>query len=85
MSLYELTLILKESTEAAKAKALVPGEIKAVKSWGNRDLAYPIGGVLKGAYFHFQTELSPDQVGPLETSLRQNDQILRYLLIKAKE
>ena len=81
MSLYELTLVLVEN-----AKAITPpGKVKTTKEWGTRDLAYPIKKALRGGYFHFVVELEPSEVTSLDKSLRQNDQVLRYLLIRAKE
>ncbi|OIN88150.1 30S ribosomal protein S6 [Candidatus Beckwithbacteria bacterium CG22_combo_CG10-13_8_21_14_all_01_47_9] len=76
MSLYELTLVLKEG-----AKVSVPGKVKTTKDWGVRDLAYPIKGVKRGAYIWQTVELEPDQVAGLDKDLRQNELVLRHLLI----
>ena len=80
MSLYELTLVLKE-----KAKAVLPGKVKTTKEWGALDLAYPIKGLSRGAYFNYVLEMEPAAVSELDKSLRQNDQVLRHLLISHKE
>lgn len=85
MSLYELTLVLKESADEATAKTLVSGKIKSTKPWGAKDLAYPIKGAKRGGYFYFTVELEPGEIVSLDKTLKQNEQVLRYLLIKAKE
>ncbi|OGD56877.1 30S ribosomal protein S6 [Candidatus Beckwithbacteria bacterium RIFCSPLOWO2_02_FULL_47_23] len=83
MSSYELTLVFREDTKDAQsqAKTLVAGIIKTTKVWGVRDLAYPIMGQKRGNYFHLELELEPNQVAPLDKTIRQNDAILRHLLI----
>lgn len=81
MSLYELTLVLKEPTDEVVAKTLVPGKIKSAKSWGVRDLAYPIKGVKRAGYFFAETELEKEALAAADKALKQNEKILRYLLI----
>ena len=76
MRSYELTLVLKEKT-----KVTVPGKIKTTKDWGVRDLAYLIKGAKRGGYTWLTIELEPDQVAGLDKSLRQNELVLRHLLI----
>jgi ribosomal protein S6 len=80
MSLYELTLVLKEKT-----KVSVPGKVITTKDWGVRDLAYPINGFTRGAYWHYVVELEPAAVKALHQSLKNNPDIIRYLLIAGKE
>lgn len=87
MSLYELTLVLTEAAakDEKKAIALVPGKIKTTTVWGVRDLAYPIKQAVKGGYFFFELELDSGESTHLAKALKQNDQVLRFLLIRAKE
>ena len=81
MSLYELTLVLVEN-----AKAITPpGKVKTTKEWGTRDLAYPIRKSVRGGYFYYEVELTPQEVANLDRNFKSNDQVLRYLLIRAKE
>lgn len=84
MNTYELTLVLKESAAKAEAKVkdLVTGKIKSTKSLGTRDLAYPIKGETRGVYHFFEIELEADAVQALDKSLKQNETVLRYLLIR---
>jgi ribosomal protein S6 len=83
MSDYELTLILTEAAakDEKAAKALVEGKIKDTKVWGGKDLAYPIKGAKRGYYVWFSVELEPDQVAHQDKVLRQNENVLRHLLI----
>ncbi len=85
MSAYELTLVFREETKDTekKAQALVPGKVKSTKSWGVRDLAYPIKKAKRGGYFWLEIELEKDQVIDLDKSLRQNETVLRHLLISS--
>ncbi len=84
MNTYQLTLVLKEAAakNEAEVKALVPGKVKTVKSWGVKDLAYPIKRETRGAYHYFEVELEPTEVTSLDKALKQNETVLRYLLIR---
>jgi small subunit ribosomal protein S6 len=84
MSVYELTLVLKESAakDEAKIKAMAPGKVKSEKSWGVKDLAYPIKREQRGYYHFFEIELDPKEVSAADKALKQNETVLRYLLIR---
>lgn len=83
MSSYELTLVFREEAKdvESQAKNLIAGKIKTTKVWGVRDLAYPIAKEKRGNYLHLEIELEPGQVAALDKAIRQNDAILRHLLI----
>lgn len=83
MSNYELTLVVTEAAakDPKKVQALVAGKVISSKVWGVRDLAYPIKKAKRGGYFLFEVELAKDQVAGLDKSLRQNEAVLRHLLI----
>ena len=83
MRSYELTLVFKEEIKdvEAQAKALAGSKVNQLKIWGARDLAYLIKGVKRGVYIWMTVELEPDQVAGLDKSLRQNEFVLRHLLI----
>lgn len=86
MSTYELTLVFREEIKDTekKAQALVPGKVRSTKSWGVRDLAYPIKGAKRGGYLWLEIELGKDEVAGLDKSLRQNETVLRHLLISSE-
>ncbi|MBI4038129.1 30S ribosomal protein S6 [Candidatus Daviesbacteria bacterium] len=92
MSSYYLTLVLKPDLndearqkllENVKAKATGDGG-KLVKEdlWGVRELAYPIQKQTKGYYVHFELEGEPKTVKDLDKSLKVEEDIIRYLLVR---
>lgn len=50
--------------------------------WGNRDLAYPIKRQTKGTYVHIEFEAMPQSVVSLDKSLKVEENVLRYLLVR---
>jgi small subunit ribosomal protein S6 len=61
------------------------GEIKEVKHWGRRRLAYPIQRHMEGNYVESQVRLDPDQISGLEANLRISEEVIRHLIVKAGE
>ncbi len=61
------------------------GEIKEVKHWGRRRLAYPIKRYMEGNYVENQMRLDPEQISSLEANLRISEEVLRHLIVKAGE
>ncbi len=93
MKKYELVLILTE--EAGKNEALaqklakeiiskVKGKITDTKVLGVRDLAYPIKEAVKGWYGFFKVELDGKIIPELERSMKLEEKIIRYLLVRAE-
>ena len=88
---YELVLILRPSLKDTERKKLVDGvkdtlkEMKIVKEeeWGQKPLAYTIKRELAGYYYLLKLEGETVTAG-LEQKLTTNDNILRYLLLRAK-
>lgn len=66
-----------------KTKATGDGG-KLVKEdlWGARDLAYPIKKQTKGYYAHFELEGDPKVVKDLDKSLKVEEDIIGYLLVR---
>jgi small subunit ribosomal protein S6 len=59
------------------------GEITKEESWGKRRLAYPINNFKEGSYVLLQ--VSSEDTNPLlevDQRLRQNDKILRHLVVR---
>lgn len=77
MSDYELTLVLK-----TKAKVEFAGKLTESKDWGVKELAYPIRGQKQGFFVWNRLALLPEEVREVDRSLKTNDNVLRYLLIK---
>jgi len=92
MNSYLLTLVLKpdlaekmrkELMEAMKKKMLGErGKVTKEDVWGNRDLAYPIKKQSKGFYAHFEFTTDPKLAKDLDKSLKVEEDIIRYLLVR---
>lgn len=92
MNSYLLTLVLKPEMDEKDRKVLLGGlvkkltgeEGKVVKEdlWGVRELAYPIKRNSKGFYAHFEIDCDPKNVKGLDKTLKVEEDILRYLLIR---
>ncbi len=93
MNSYLLTLVLKPDLEDKAREELLSGvkkkmvgkdgKIEKVDLWGNKDLAYPIKKNAKGYYAHFEFETEPQMVVDLDKSLKVEEDIIRYLLVRA--
>lgn len=58
------------------------GKIAKEDLWGKRPLAYPIKRQTSGFYAHFEIEADPKDAKGLDKSLRLEEDVLRYLLIR---
>lgn len=86
---YELVVLLpvdgkEEGTLSTVAKTVEQnkGKVAKVDKWGVRPLAYPVGKQKEAHYFRLFVSFEPDGVGEAERTLRVNEDILRYLLVK---
>jgi len=84
MNNYFLTLVIKNDEKARKEvlDSLSKKLGGKLDDWGSRDLAYPIKHQTKGFYAHFTFEADPSLAKDLDKSLRVEEDILRYLLIR---
>ncbi len=92
MNSYYLTLVLKPELEEKERKTLldsmtkkiVGSEGKIVKEdlWGVRSLAYTIKRNTSGYYAHIEISADPKDVKGLDKTLKVEEDILRYLLIR---
>lgn len=92
MNSYYLTLVVKSDLEEKEYKELLDsiikkitgdeGKIKKEDLWGVRDLAYAIKKQTKGFFAHFELETDPKQAKNLDKTLKVEENILRYLLIR---
>lgn len=92
MNSYLLTLVLKPDLEDKDRKTLLDGVVKKLVGedgkvekedlWGVRDLAYPIKKQTKGFYAHYEISADPKNAKGLDKSLKVEEDILRYLLIR---
>ena len=92
MNSYYLTLVLKPDLEEKERKALLDSMVKKLVGedgkvtkedlWGSKDLAYPIKRQTKGFFAHFEISAEPKNAKGLDKSLKVEEDILRYLIIK---
>ena len=94
MTKYELVYIVDahaaQSTrdEIAKqvADSLAKAEIKVVNSqlWLDRHkMSFPIQRISEGSYYLLNLESKSSSIAKLHTSLRLNEQLLRFITVKA--
>ena len=80
----------KKVTESLdKLLKLLKGSIKESKEWGVKELAYAIRGANSkigksdtGLYLYFEIELDPSGVKQLNEKLRNDADIIRFLVVK---
>ncbi len=88
--IFDLELSEREGKDAGVQRlqqhvANVGGRVTAVDHWGKRRLAYPIRHKIDGDYVIARVELEPDKVRPLEHLLRIDEQVYRFLVVRAEE
>ncbi|MBI2196922.1 30S ribosomal protein S6 [Candidatus Daviesbacteria bacterium] len=92
MNSYYLTLVLRPDLEEKERKVLLDsiskkvsgteGKIEKEDLWGVRTLTYPIKRNTSGYFAHFEISGDPKNVKGLDKSLKVEEDILRYLLIR---
>jgi len=91
MRTYEFALILtqeagkddnQKKSHVEELLLKVKGKITDTKILGLKDLAYPIKKQAKGWYGFFKIELPEEAVKKLDTLAKQDEKILRYLLVR---
>jgi small subunit ribosomal protein S6 len=95
MRSYELGFILHPQVEQSDVTQAVDkvgqyvtatgGEVTSVDVWGRRALAYLIRKQQEGTYVFLQAQLDPQVIQELERSLKLDEEILRYLLLRLEE
>ena len=91
---YELMTVFRPDLEDDALQAAVErlngliaargGEVASSDAWGRRRLAYPIQDFRDGIYTVTKLKLDPMSADELERTLKLNDQIIRYLLIRVE-
>ncbi len=92
---YEMMVIVRpeldeEGLQAALARVadLITtngGEVTKTEPWGRRRLAYPIKQVREGQYVLMQFKLEPAATAAVERTLRINEDVLRFLVVRLDE
>lgn len=88
MNSYQLTLLIKNDLDEKTRKEVLDDVTrrfdKLVKEdlWGIKNMSYPIKHQDKAFYAHFEFEADPKKISPLDKSLKLNEEIVRYLLLR---
>lgn len=95
MKEYELACILRPELEQGKIDSTVEelkrvikglgGEVTNVNAWGLRRFAYPIRKKKEGYYVFLNLQLPPEAVKNLDHTLKFNESVLRYMIVKTSE
>ena len=95
MSLYEHTIIAKQSHSADQQKSLKikyskiieknEGEIIKIDDWGLLNLSHEINKNKKGNYIHFKLKGNGLTVSELEKNEKIDKNLLRFLTVKVKK
>ena len=94
MSLYEHTIIAKQSHSADQLKSLKikyskiieknEGEIIKIDDWGILNLSYEINKNKRGNYIHFKLKGNGLTVSELEKNEKIDKNLLRFLTVRVK-
>lgn len=68
-----------------QAVAAQSGSVTSTEIWGRRTLAYPIGKNYDGQYVLQRFQMPPAGTAEIDRYLRFNENVIRYLLIRAGE
>ena len=92
MNSYYLTLVLRAEMEDSARKAFLnsvtkkltgtDGKIEKEDLWGAKSLAYPIKRQTKGYFAHYEISADPKDAKAIDKTLKTEEDILRYLLIR---
>ena len=92
---YELTFIGKPDMDVTNLTALIEkvkgyimadgGTVVRLDQWGMRRLMYPIAKYKEGQYAFAVVQLEANAVAKVENRLKLNEDVIRYLLVRAEE
>lgn len=95
MNKYELTIVLPEKTTVAKKNSVLEaiekivkmgkGVVGETKDWGVKDLSYKIEKQERGLFVHLLLELEPSFVSQLDTKLKMDENVIRYLIVRVEK
>ena len=95
MNNFEITLLISPNLTINKIESIgklfeknvnkLGGSIIAKEDWGLRDLSYKIKYAKKAFYNFYQMTFQGSKIPELKRKLSQNEEILRYLIIKVNK
>lgn len=84
MSLYDITVIIKDKAELPRIAALIDGQggtVSSQREIGARQFAYPVRKQTAGHYASFVVEIEPPKMVALQSAMNLSEDILRALVI----
>ncbi len=95
MKSYEGVFILDPDMSSESSKGTVNtiqelilkngGRVDGLQEWGKKRMAYKIRKKSEGYYVIFNFQMDPKESAKFDQSLRLNDNIIRFLIIKKDE
>lgn len=92
MNAYEVMYIINPTVEDEARAQLIErfsgivtaggGTVEKVDDWGKRKLAYPIQDLNEGHYILMDFSAQPELPFELERNMKNNENIMRYLVIR---
>jgi small subunit ribosomal protein S6 len=91
MTIYEIAVVFRgdlgddgfsTQIEGLKNQLGESGAIRQIDQWGRRHLAYPIAKQRDGYYLIITAELPPTLPFEIERTLRLNESVLRFLVLR---
>jgi small subunit ribosomal protein S6 len=89
---YELVYIIQPELDSDATKAVDERIAQAISNnngviisseiWGQRKLAYPISKYFEGYYILHNVQMPPSAVTEVERTMRLNEDIIRFLVIR---
>lgn len=90
MAKYEITFLFDKGNKKVveRLKSYISeSKAKIVKEedWGVKSLAYPIKKHTEAAYLYYEIELDTKNIKNLEEKIKLEEELLRYLVVRAEE
>jgi small subunit ribosomal protein S6 len=95
MRKFNLTIIINSSLDKAgidkvlgKIKKIIDtasGKIGNTDEWGKKTFSYPIKKQKEGYFVNFDLELEAKEVKGLDTKIRNEENLLRHLLVRVEK
>lgn len=89
---YELAIVIDPTQDETKRDDLiklieqiakqVKGEVVKREDAGKKNLAYAVKGNTEGWYYYLTIEMPAEAVKPLDTKLKMEESIIRFLILK---
>lgn len=90
MSIYELTCVFDPKSDSKNLIKKIAGwmekigaKVEKKEEWGTKELAYQIKKNSQGFFVFWQFQAEPSKIGDLLGKIKLEDNVIRYLLVRA--